>query len=573
MSGFPKVPEEIKLVGDYIGSVLSSGRGLRLGEAAVVSKRVHTIDPNEPERVSILTGADAGRVFYRRHQKDQVIHIDVFHEIGPVDHRRVAALIREAFRDAADTRMRDLPDFMDVQTATGGGRVTGTLMFGNRPSLKRAHLNHVHVAAMVEDSLLWALILLIAAVEKAIHQSGFQLRMIEHLTNVTSQGMMSQLDLSDYSSVMDSYLQENEPNIEDTILHYSDMQEALELADELGGVEEAGSILEAVENRSHLHSLVDWLSSKRECFSDIADELLKRGLVTKQGWGLNLTERGRRVADIFKYRRKELEAQFKRMMRKLPAVRYPSPKVDNGNRRVLPWKAWRWGSAMPLEPGEWVSGLAIPETVLKAAFREHSSRQIQIHWSDIMLYKRLSTPKSRVLLLVDASASMAGKRIRAAKHLARHLLLSTREKVAIAVFQENAVKLVVPFTRDYKRLEEGIRTMQPTGLTPLAEGICFAVSYIKSCRAKSVLLLMITDGIPTVPKWTLNPVEDALKASAMLSDNHIKFSCIGLEPNRAFLDELTARAKGNLYVLEELEKEALFNIARSETDRLKAKRV
>ena len=79
------------------------------------------------------------------------------------------------------------------------------------------------------------------------------------------------------------------------------------------------------------------------------------------------------------------------------------------------------------------------------------------------------------------------------------------------------------------------------------------------------LILAITDGIPTVPSKSLSPVQDALEAARMIARRGIRFGCVGLEPNRGFLKDMVANAKGTLYIVEELEASTLAAIAKKES--------
>ena len=72
------------------------GRGLRIGETTVISRRVHVIYPEEPGEVKIIINQDAGAAFYARIKKNEILHIDIFHEIAEVDHRRIAEAIKHA---------------------------------------------------------------------------------------------------------------------------------------------------------------------------------------------------------------------------------------------------------------------------------------------------------------------------------------------------------------------------------------------------------------------------------------------------------------------------------------------
>jgi magnesium chelatase subunit D len=186
-----------------------------------------------------------------------------------------------------------------------------------------------------------------------------------------------------------------------------------------------------------------------------------------------------------------------------------------------------------------------------------------------VVYRRRGLGPLDVCLVIDASASMAGPRMRAAKYLAQHLLLSTRDRVAVVVFQEREAGLYVPFTRNFEAVQRGLARIRPLGLTPLAEGLVQAATYVRRERVRDPLLLLITDGIPTVPRWTMNPIADALAAARALARDRIRFSCIGLEPNLDFLRDLAAGARGTLHVVEELDQALLSEIAHSERRRVR----
>jgi magnesium chelatase subunit D len=170
-----------------------------------------------------------------------------------------------------------------------------------------------------------------------------------------------------------------------------------------------------------------------------------------------------------------------------------------------------------------------------------------------------------ICLLIDASASMAGARLRAARHLAQHLLLSRRDRLAVIGFQEREATVHVPFTRSYSRVEAGVKAVRAQGLTPLATALVSAMDYLEHARTRRPLLLLITDGIPTVPKWTMNSLADAVEAARLVARRKIRFACIGLEPNRRFLEELAREGRASLHVVEEIQRERLADIARQET--------
>jgi magnesium chelatase subunit D len=556
--------EQAELLGNYLAAIFHGDNGARVGETAVVSRKIHAVDPRAPEDIRVITGADAGEVFYRRRTPGEVVHMDVFHEVAEVNHCLVAKAIRGVFEE--DPRWRGLSDYVDVQTATGGGRITGSLSYGDKQSLRRAHLNHVHVAALLGDSDLPLVFSIVAAVESEVQAQGYEIRRVERVLH-ERRGGRGRADMSPYQSFSDSMLQgEAPPQGEGPLEQQSDLQKAMELSDDLGSVEEVSEVLEYLAEDSDLHHLMTSLARKNANPSEIIDILVNKGLARRDGWRATLTPEGWRLRNFFRLHRREIEMHFRRLIRRIPAIATPKDKTTYSTNasRKCGGKVKR--KLAPPEKDEWLSNIAIPETVLNACRRAFASGggAVGISAEDIVLEKRLRSNPVDVCLLIDASASMAGRRIQAAKYLARHLLLATRDKVAVVVFQESSVKVHVPYTRAYQRIESGVLRIQPLGLTPLAEGIIGCLDYIKASRVKNPLMLLITDGIPTVPKWTLNPIDDALQAAESIPAMKVRFGCVGLEPNKSFLDSLARKAGGTLYIVDELDREALATIAHRE---------
>ena len=77
---------------------LTKAEAVRLCESTVISRRVHMISVDKPEEVRILA-ADAGSAFYGRQEKGTIYHIDIFHQVGSIDHRAVARAILNAVQN------------------------------------------------------------------------------------------------------------------------------------------------------------------------------------------------------------------------------------------------------------------------------------------------------------------------------------------------------------------------------------------------------------------------------------------------------------------------------------------
>ncbi len=520
---WPPEPSQLARAAAVVRHHLAAGRGVRVGESAVCSRQVHTLDPRAPAEVSVMVGADAGKAFYHRLHPGEVLHLDVFHEVAQVDHRAVARAIQQSVMEMRSYLLaagwstsalppRDLAEYVDVQTSTGGGRVTGSLVFGNRRTLKQAHANHVHLCALLPDEWLYAVFFFTHAVEQTIINLGYEIRKVERVRLERGRGDGTD-DLAPYRAATDSRISQSPPPPDSGPGTMSDGHPG-------GGDEAAGQP--------------------------------ERGVVPSEDsyW------RGRLHISAIPWRGREgdVRPSWNRWVKARCFTAIPGPEARG-----------RRAPARPRLPGEALTEPAVAETVATAA-RAIPTRgwELAIRPEDLRLTQRRKIPRIDICLLVDASASMAGKRIRAAKELARQLCRRTRDRIAVLTFSDRSAEVRVPLTGQLGRVMEGIQAIHPAGLTPLAEGLVTAVEYLAAQRARYPLILVVTDGIPTVPKWTLNPLEDALRAAEVVRNHRIELACVGLEPNQEFLRCLVARAGGTLYVFDELEGDQLLRVARQE---------
>lgn len=623
--------EVLRAAAESIGAALEAGRGVHLGEAAVASLKVHTVDPRRPQELHVLMGSDAGQVFYHRRRPGEVIHLDVFHQLGAVDHRAVARALGRAVeawaaspglpwpKEFPDRSPARVLDYVDVQTATGGGRCTGSLKYGRRASVRYAHSNHVHVAARLPREMLGLLLFFVAAVEEQVMLGGLEIRRVEKVVcDPPAPPGAPEIDLSPYRSLSDSLLREETPEAgsrSPQVQASRQMEAALELAEELGSVGELQEALDALATDDGMRTLVMKLASSHRSVSRFLEQLEQRGLARRDGWKVTLTPAGMALRQLLRERRREIELEFRKLLRRIPA---PAPAPARLNRRPEGRPVQGRGPAMrpaPVEKGEWARELAVTETVVESVRRQlllpvagaghhaphavlppasrphsgppgtgcpadglrgESGREgrgeaggIVLRPEDLRVWRHRPGNPIDICLLIDASASMAGRRLRAAKFLAQHLVLATRDRVAVLVFQERRVETYVPLCRSFSRVEHGLSRIAALGLTPMAEGIVGALDYLRRTRARNPVLLLISDGIPTVPKWTLDPLSDALDAASRIPQARVNFACIGLEPNRAFLEGLCRRANGHLYIVDELDKESLVAIAHAERRRVR----
>ena len=552
------------------------GRGLRIGETTVISRKVHVIYPAEPDETKIIVNQDAGRVFYSRRKENEILHIDTFHEICEINHRRVADAVKQGVHEYYRNLMLhhakgfmfptaiELLNLIDMQTGSGGGRVSGSLNYGKKYSLRRAHYNHVHLAAMLPNNCLAAVFYIVSAVETELANQGVEIRKVERISHLEGEG---KADLSPYSSIFDSHLNESEQSPTDlnwdSLNKESQVDAVASMAEEFGGRINMTEILESLTSSGSVSKEIRYDVGDLD---EIIERLTSLQLIEREMDKFRLTAKGMQVRGILTSYASEIEAAIRRLIRKMPLVKkypqYEEGRFYKRTSREIPGFA---KTARPLNEGEWCDTLAIPETILNslARCRAENTAQFRLRREDIQVYRRRPTQLPEICLLIDASASMVGKRIRAAKYLIRHLAMTCQVKISVLTFQERDVKIHIASTRSKRAIERGVQKIQPQGLTPLAAGIVDTLGFIKAKRLKDVLLILITDGIPTMNRWTADPARDALTAAKNIAEDKIAFMCVGLQPNRDFLSRLVEIAHGKLYIVDEFDKDILINLVRA----------
>ncbi len=571
---------QLQIWGWQLKELLEKKGAVQIGETSVLSRSLHAMEPTRPGQVNVLLQADAGQVFYQRSRPGEILHLDIFHSLGNIDHRRLAEEIMEKLEEPglqAYLAGYPLTDYMDVQTGTGGGRLSGNLTYGQKESLRRAHTNHVHLAAKLPLGQWGCLVPLIGIVEEEIMVQNLQIRKVEGI-KVQRKKNGEEVDMSAYSSDSDSLLkgQEQTPNRGEggKPHHQGGATKPVSKEEQL---QAALDLVEKVMNPGELKEIFSQFTpgkgrpaaSYTEDYRGLLQRLQELGMLTAKKGKLHLTEKGQRMKDFLGKHFTELEYHFRRLLRKIPlrinhGSGYHQPTGGEGTRRG------HLKRARPVGKGETFGELAVPETLLSAARRWSSGKgKITLRRDDLHCLEPRKAQPLDICLLIDASASMAGERLRAAKYLAQHLLLSTQDRVAVILFQEEEARLAVPFTRNLARVQRGLKEIKSRGLTPLSLGLQFTLNYIEgSGKSSRSLLFLITDGIPTVSRGSSSPGQDALAVADIIARRGLHFGCIGLAPNKKFLHEFSQRSKGNLYIIHELQGEILAQILHQERSRL-----
>lgn len=554
-----------------LAQIIGQNMGARIGDSTVVSQKLHTYHPNKPQEIQIVCNADAGQVFYHRQIPGQVYHLDIFHECGLVDQTKVAKALRQAinaynFNYAManmlvfnSERHSVNPDAIDIQTGAGGGRITGSLNYGQKLSLRKAHENHVHISAMISEQHLVSLFYMVRAVEDVIQASQLELRRNERIVHTS--GGTGKADMSAYSDHSDSFLQQKNINqMGSAVRKHQFIQDAVDLTDDFDTLEDAKDFLQEIDGKTTSSRLVRRLEQKG-CSEKVMSRLSGMGIIETHDGKPQLTQYGAEFASFLTRNMPEVEAHLRQVLRLLKPV---DKQAGHCPQPIPSLAGYSWHVLHTMQNDDHQSGeLAISETVTAAARRmvEEKSNCLAISAKDLQYQSHRRNKKADICLLIDASASMSGQRIMAAKFLARHLLLSTPDRIGVITFQENTAQVQVQLTRDYRVVEKSLHEIRAFGSTPLSLGLKASLKYLKEVKAHNPLVILITDGIPTLADTTKDPLADALLAAGDIKREGIGFTCIGLQPHKNYLTQLAENAGGTMYVVEELEKQILVKAA------------
>jgi magnesium chelatase subunit D len=562
--------EKLKIIKNNLEKSFQMHEGMLMGKSAVVSRYVHKESPNSPGEVSIFWDYDAGHHYLDSDEVYKAVHIDVYHEPADINAVDVAHRITRmipAFLQIIDRNQDRRQEEKDLAAASLARKVHLYTSLGNGTALQPEHnskcdtryTDHVHILALIPTRYYSLIFCIVEAVERSIAFQGIKLRTIKKIIH---QGKYPSA-LSDQKPVI--YLPPFVSNLLKPVKSQNMFHSISSMAVLLGGLEKVSELFHSLTplKRSKLQKLQD----TNPFIGKLLSEMVSGNLVKPGIFGYSLTESGLELKNFLENNSKALSAQIRRSIRqyktspaKYKTLRYSTLKSKENHfpnrRKVL----------TPKSQGAWQGEIAIPETVVQAAKRTYFSRDasLKIRPEDIRVYARKSYAPVDTCMLIDCSGSMMGERIAAVGYVAEHLLLNSREKLALVTFQERDAKVAVPFTRNYVHLHRGIAGISPVGLTPLAKGISTALALIKQKRPRNPLLILITDGTPNYPLWTTDSIADSLTAARQISAQKIRFVCIGIDPDHRFLPLLAEAGNGNVYIVDENNRKTMIDIVTQE---------
>jgi magnesium chelatase subunit D len=223
-------------------------------------------------------------------------------------------------------------------------------------------------------------------------------------------------------------------------------------------------------------------------------------------------------------------------------------------------------------------GLHLVGTVTAAAphqrARGRDGAGLRLKGEDLRLAVREGKEGNLVLFAVDASGSMAARqRMSAVSGAVLSLLRDAyqrRDKVGVVTFRGTEAQVALPPTSSVDAAVARLRKLRTGGRTPLADGLLrahkvLAVERLRDPRRRP-LLVVVTDGRATSARPGHDPVQDALKAAAMLAADGIAAVVVDCEhgPVRLGLaDKLATALDGVCLRLEQLSAEQVAGVVRA----------
>ena len=126
------------------------------------------------------------------------------------------------------------------------------------------------------------------------------------------------------------------------------------------------------------------------------------------------------------------------------------------------------------------------------------------------------------MLAIDSSLSMSSidikpNRIEAAKEAAINFVLGrVQDRIGLVTFG-GAPELLCPLTLDYNALVSQIKTLYPgiteSNGTAIGDGIVSAINHLKQSRAKTKIIILLTDGRSNT--GTVDPITAARAAASL----------------------------------------------------------
>lgn len=224
--------------------------------------------------------------------------------------------------------------------------------------------------------------------------------------------------------------------------------------------------------------------------------------------------------------------------------------------------------------------LALDATLRAAApyqcFRSHADCAVAIRESDLRYKVRENHVGATIVFVVDASGSMGARsRMKAAKEAVLSMLLDSyqkRDRIGLVAFRKQGAQTLLDITASVDLAQKRLQGLPTGGRTPLAAGLYQAWQLLRARRLKDPemfpVVVLVTDGRANCPLWTLDPVEDAIRAAGLLRQDGIRAIVVDTEKDFVSLHiarQIAQAMEADYYKVDQLRGEQLRTIVKGST--------
>ncbi|MFT4312472.1 MAG: vWA domain-containing protein [Candidatus Woesearchaeota archaeon] len=203
----------------------------------------------------------------------------------------------------------------------------------------------------------------------------------------------------------------------------------------------------------------------------------------------------------------------------------------------------------PYKKGDRFRDVSIKKTAHTALRRLHTS----IQPGDFRISTRQSRGDITVLYAIDASSSMRGEKIAAAKRAGMALAyaaIQNNDSVGLIVFSDTVVTHT-QITKDFQEFAHALVNVKAQKQTDLACAIDKSIELFENTQG-SKHVIIITDAEGTVGD---DPKKRAMDAAYMANEHDISLSIVGVGlEDDAFARQVAEVGKGKLYIAKNIEK-------------------
>lgn len=209
-------------------------------------------------------------------------------------------------------------------------------------------------------------------------------------------------------------------------------------------------------------------------------------------------------------------------------------------------------------------------------FRSHADCAVAIRESDLRYKVRENHVGATIVFAVDASGSMGARsRMKAAKEAVLSMLLDSyqkRDRIGLVAFRKQGAQTLLDITASVDLAQKRLQDLPTGGRTPLAAGLYQAWQLLRARRLKDPemlpMVVLVTDGRANCPLWTLDPVEDAIRAAGLLRQDGIRAIVVDTEKDFVSLHiarQIAQAMEADYYKVDQLRGEQLRTIVKGST--------